>query len=206
MQIIEKEKPYSCSKEQDNGNGSLMRILPIPLYQHFHVRENISLEQEIEEIHIVSALTHVHERSLIACGIYKFIVDELLHNPNKSSITKGLQNANTFYHNSPEYNSFSRLFSNDFSLTSHTDIKSSGYIIDTLEAALWCLLTTNNYSTCVLQAVNLGGDTDTIAAIAGGLAGILYGFNSIPKEWMSSLIRQEYIDSMCLAAAQSWCN
>ena len=57
-----------------------------------------------------------------------------------------------------------------------------------------------------MQAVNLGGDTDTIAAIAGGLAGILYGFNSIPKEWISSLIKYEYIDSMCLAAAQNWYN
>lgn len=63
---------------------------------------------------MVSALTHAHERSLVACGIYKFVADELLHKPNKSSITKGLQNANTFYHNSPEHKSFSRLFSNCF--------------------------------------------------------------------------------------------
>ena len=117
-----------------------------------------------------------------------------------------MQNANTFYHNSPEYKSFSRLFSNDFTLTSRTNIQSSGYITDTLEAAIWCILTTNNYSTCVLQAVNLGGDTDTIAAIAGGLAGILYGFDSIPNKWISSLIKQKDIDSMCLATAQSWCN
>lgn len=65
------------------------------------------------------------------------------------------------------------LFSNKFPLTSSTNIK------DTLEAALWCLLTTNSYSICVLRSVNLGGDTDTIAAIAGGLAGILYGFDAI---------------------------
>ena len=53
---------------------------------------------------------------------------------------------------------------------------------------------------------SIGGDTDTIAAIGGGIAGILYGFDSIPKEWISSLIKQKDIDSMCLAAEQSWCN
>lgn len=201
-----KGKHYSCSNEKDNGNGSLMRILPVPLYQHFYVRENISLEQEIEEIHTVSVLTHAHERSMVACGIYKFIVDELLCKPNKNSIIQGLQKANTFYHNYQEHNSFSHLFSNKFALTSCANIKSSGYVVDTLEAVIWCLLTTNNYVDCVLRAINLGGDTDTIAAIVGGLGGILYSFNAIPKEWISSLIKQEYIDSICLAAAQNWCN
>ena len=92
------------------------------------------------------------------------------------------------------------LFSNKFPLTSSTNIK------DTFEAAIWCLLKTNSYSTCVLQAVNLGGDTDTIAAIAGGLAEILYGFDAIHNKWISSLIKHKYIDSMCLAAAQNWYN
>ena len=114
-----------------------------------------------------------------------------------------MQNANIFYHNSLEHKSSSRLFSNDFPLTSSTNIKSS-YIIDTLEAVTWCLLTTNSYSTCVLQAVNLGRDTDTIAAVVGGLAGILYGFDAIPNKWILSLAQNEIIDSICLAAAQSW--
>src|SRR5699024_500826 len=52
------------------------------------------------------------------------------------------------------------------------EIRSSGYVVDTLEAALWCLWVTNTYKDCVLTAVNLGGDTDTVAAVAGGLAGI----------------------------------
>lgn len=97
------------------------------------------------------------------------------------------------------------MFSNDFTLTSRTNIKSSGYIVDTLEAVIWCLLTTNSYSTCVLQAVNLGGDTDTIAAIVGGLAGILYGFSAIPNKWISSIAQYKTIDAMCMAAAQNWC-
>lgn len=198
-------KLYTCSNEKDNGNGSLMRILPVVLYQHFHTRENISLEQEIAEIHTISALTHAHERSLVACGVYKFVAEELLQTSNKFSIIQGLRYANVFYCNSPEYKSFSRLFSDNFPLISRTNIKSSGYVVDTLEAALWCLLTTNNYFDCVLQAVNLGGDTDTIAAISGGLAGILYGFSAIPNKWILSLVQNEIIDTMCMTAAQSWC-
>lgn len=76
-------------------------------------------------------------------------------------------------------------------------IKSSGYVVDTLQAALWCLLTTDSYSQCVLKAVNLGSDTDTVAAVAGGLAGILYGAESIPEDWLNVLAKKEEIVRLC---------
>ena len=69
---------------------------------------------------------------------------------------------------------------------------------------MWCLLTTDSYKDCVLKAVNLGGDTDTIAAIAGGLAGALYGIESIPEEWLSKLIKREYIEELCDQAYKNW--
>lgn len=97
-----------------------------------------------------------------------------------------------------------RLFSDCFFQTNSQDIRSSGYVIDTLEAAIWSLLTTNSYESCVLRAVNLGGDTDTIAAVSGGLAGILYGIESIPIKWSCVLIQHENLDAMCMAAAKSW--
>ncbi len=77
------------------------------------------------------------------------------------------------------------------------DIKSTGYVIDTFEAAMWCILTTDNYRECIIKAVNLGDDTDSIAAIAGGLAGMIYGFDNIPKEWINDIYKQEVID-VCL--------
>jgi ADP-ribosylglycohydrolase len=82
----------------------------------------------------------------------------------------------------PEIEHYNRIFSPDFEKLPREEIKSGGYVVDTLEAALWCVLTTDSYRECVLKAVNLGGDTDTVAAIAGGLAGALYGYNAIPKE------------------------
>jgi ADP-ribosylglycohydrolase len=67
----------------------------------------------------------------------------------------------------------------------------------TLEAVLWCLLNSASYKECVLKAVNLGEDTDTIAAIAGGLAGLYYGYKGIPKEWVEVIHRREFVEDIC---------
>ena len=68
--------------------------------------------------------------------------------------------------------------------------------METLQAALWCLVKTDNYKACVLKAVNLGMDTDTTAVVAGGLAGILYGYDGIPAEQMEKLQRKDMIENI----------
>lgn len=73
-------------------------------------------------------------------------------------------------------------------------VGSSGYVVDTFVAVMWCLLTTDNYRDCVLKAVNLGSDTDTTAAVAGGLVGIMYGLEGIPDEWLSKMKSMDMID------------
>lgn len=73
------------------------------------------------------------------------------------------------------------------------NIKSSGYVIDTLEASIWSILTTNNYKDAVLKAVNLGHDTDTTGAVTGGLAALIYGMDTIPTEWINALARKDDI-------------
>ena len=70
-------------------------------------------------------------------------------------------------------------------------------MVDTIEAAIWCFLNTISYKDCVLKAVNLGEDTDTIAAVAGGLAGLYYGYEEIPKEWVEVVVRKEYVEGLC---------
>ena len=71
------------------------------------------------------------------------------------------------------------------------------YVVDTLEASIWCLLNTNSYKECVLKAVNLGNDTDTVGSVVGGLAGIYYGSDDIPEEWLDVLVRRQYIEELC---------
>ena len=190
--------------EWDNGNGSLMRIIPIILYLNYSQLNSLSIEEKIKYIENVSSLTHAHIRSQIGCGIYAFVMTELLHNKCKESVYNGIIAADRYYEKVPESQSYSRILNNNIALLSRDEISSSGYVVDCLEAALWCLLTTDSYEACVLKAVNLGDDSDTTAAVAGGLAGILYGFNKIPKKWLDLLQKKDYIENLCVTAALKW--
>jgi hypothetical protein len=91
---------------------------------------------------------------------------------------------------------FKRLVSlsyEEFKAIELKDIRSTGYVIDTLEASLWCIFNTTSYKDAVLKAVNLGDDTDTVGAITGGLAGIIYGYDTIPSEWLEVLAKKDDI-------------
>nr|HQI17037.1 ADP-ribosylglycohydrolase family protein [Bacillota bacterium] len=152
--------------------------------------------------HNVSSLTHAHKRSLIACGIYCSIAAMLMGSTELSTaVSFGISKAVEFYRRHEEYSDelshYERLNNKSFASVPMEDIKSSGYVVDTLEAAAWCLLNTNDYKECVLTAVNLGEDTDTVAAAAGGLAGLYYGYGSIPQEWLSVIVRRGYIEGIC---------
>ena len=92
-----------------------------------------------------------------------------------------------------EHIHFNRMIQNDISSLEKNQINSSGYVIDSLEASLWCFLKTNSFEEAILTAVNLGRDTDTIGAITGGLAGLFYGRKQMPEHWIVSLARMEDI-------------
>lgn len=189
--------PTKCgaTTENSNGNGSLMRILPATLYL-FGTRGKIGGD-ELKIIHDFSALTHGHAVSQIACGIYSLIAAQLLNGKNLSeAFLLGMNNAKNFYGADDSFKTFSRLCDENFSALPEEKISSSGYVLDALEAALWCLLTTDDYKSLALKAVNLGGDTDTTAAIAGGLAGIFYGAEAIPDEWLKILKRRDYLEKI----------
>ena len=115
------------------------------------------------------------------------------------AIQIGLSNAEKYYSDSEfvdEVEKYSRLWREDFANLPEEEIKSTGYVVDTLEAALWCLLNTKDYKSLVLKAVNLGDDTDTVATVAGGLAGIYYGVEEIPEEWLLKLQNREYLEEI----------
>ena len=201
-------EPLMCggTSEYDNGNGSLMRILPIAFYLHsVYGGDFIDHKEAIDIIHNISSLTHAHNISKIACGIYISIAGELINGQKElnSGIYSGITKAKRYYDSTPEYldglKHYARIFSNSFRDTPVDEINSSGYVVDTLEVALWCLLNTDNYECCVLRAVNLGEDTDTVAAVAGGLAGLYYGLDAIPAKWIKQIARLDYIIDLCEA-------
>lgn len=166
----------------DNGNGSLMRILPLAF-----------MNCNDSDVYRVSSLTHAHEISITACEIYVDIATALIEGKEKSIAVK-----ETLSNGFPS--EYERIEMINTSPVSRDDIRSTGFVVDTLEAALWCFLNTDSYKDCVLEAVNLGGDTDTIAAVAGGLAGIYYGVGGekgIPEDWINQIARKKWIKELC---------
>ena len=175
--------------ERDNGNGSLMRILPLVL----HIKD-LDIDERYEWTKKISSITHAHVRSVMACFYYLEFAKKIIEGKDKFQVYNYLQSELTQYFeqrkiNPLEINKFHRLLVEDISKVDEDNIKSSGYVIDTLEAAIWCILTTNNYKDAVLKAVNLGHDTDTTGAVTGGLAALIYGMDTIPTEWINALAR-----------------
>ena len=184
--------------EGSNGNGSLMRILPLlfltrdkPVYRRYQLVQD------------VSSITHRHIRSVLACFIYLEVALEIISGKDKQdAYRQACVTINAFLEEEPvcsdaEKGYFSRVLSGSISSLAVEDIRSSGYVLHTLEAALWCFLTTPNYKEAVLRAVNLGEDTDTTGAVTGGLAGLYYGVEDIPAEWLQVLARREDIETLC---------
>lgn len=179
---VEGISPDKCggTAKSDNGNGALMRILPLAFTD--------AGDEKIDEI---SGLTHNHEISKAGCRLYIEIARQIMKGESLDWILEyGLGSMPAEYIRIPSLR-----------YTFREDIKSSGYVVDTLEAALWCLLHTGSYKNAVLTAVNLGDDTDTVAAATGGLAGLMYGMGEkkggIPKEWIKQIARRAWIRKLC---------
>ncbi len=196
-------KPLECGgkSERENGNGSLMRIMPAALYRAQGLARD-GMEGK-EFIYDLSALTHAHLRSKIGCLIYSKLIADLLYNSEKDKmeiIENSISICKRYFDSledkkvRTEKEKYDRLWNVPaFVGLKEDEIKSSGYVVDTLEAAIWCFLNTDNYKDCVLKAVNLGDDTDTVGAVAGGLAGVYYGMESIPKKWIKLLPKKDWI-------------
>jgi len=178
--------------EDSNGNGSLMRILPAVL--RFAGEPLGSFSDRLEK---VSAITHGHARSRMACVFYGLMVRQLLLGwQPQAALDSARVEFTGWYERSPEFATFHHILEDDLVSVPEGEIVSTGYVLHTLHASLWCLLTTDNYRDCVLKAVNLGGDTDTTGCVAGGLAGVIYGFKSIPADWISHLARKGDVDCL----------
>lgn len=191
--MIQGVRPIECGGKSpdENGNGSLMRVLPLAYYT-----KRMYFKDKIEIIEQVSSLTHAHKRSKLACIFYVELAIRLMEDRNKKEAYKKTIDFINKYCRSryeEEFVFFSRILDESILFLEEEKISSSGYVIDTLEAVIWCFMNSDSYQEAVLKAVNLGGDTDTIAAIVGGLAGIFYGYHAIPDNWIQCLVKKEKI-------------
>jgi len=184
-------------EEMENGNGSLMRILPLITFT-----KDLPIEERYAWTKKVSSLTHAHVRSVMACFYYLEFAKKIMEGIDMGQAYKELQKELLDFFvskniNPMEINKFKRLLVEDISIIQEQNINSSGYVIDTLEASIWCVLTTKSYKEATLKAVNLGHDTNTTGAVTGGLAALIYGIETIPKEWLEVLARKEDIIHLC---------
>lgn len=183
------------AQEDTNGNGSLMRTLPLYFYL-----QNEKLEKHFDTIWHVSALTHPHVRSALACLMYLIMMNEMEKQDSlQNAYLKTAKRMRIFINKNfkEEREHFERLLDNDIQKLPRTELRSGGYVIETLEASFWCLLNTHSYKDAVLCAVNLGFDTDTTGAVTGGLAGMHYGIDTAPVAWYESVVRIEDIETLC---------
>ena len=203
--------PLACGMKEENcnGNGSLMRISPLPFYLlKLYGPEAMEQEAAFELVHNISSLTHAHPISLTGCDIYCAAMLELIKGTAKEEAVQAAGNKMQAYiKKHPEYaaaySKYSRIFKAGFKDTPEYYIESSGYVVHTLEAALWCFLNTGNYKDCVLKAVNLGYDTDSVASVAGSMAGLHYG--NIPADWLHRLRNRKLIDKAINSFTKTIC-
>lgn len=176
------------SDEFSNGNGALMRIVPVSLKCYQNTDKEI-----VQMIEQYATLTHGHIRSTLCSLHYTYFLHALLDGQDlRTSLTIANEKlAPKFVHYEQERQHFERLFIID-TLQRH-EIKSTGYVIDTIEAVYWSLFTSSSYYDAIAKAVHLGNDTDTIGAITGAIAGIYYGTLNIPIEWASMIPRRNDI-------------
>lgn len=181
----------------ENGNGSLMRILPLI----FFLQKNNSFAKRKKIIYDISSITHQHNFSKVACHFFVEMGIKVLAGISFGESYK--ETAKIFLQYYGNIEEFKRIFQQELSHLGESEINSGTYVIDTLEAVIWCLGTTNTYTDAVLKAVNLGNDADTIGALTGGLAGILYGIESIPEKWQSQIVNCEFLKEQAKIAEKS---
>jgi ADP-ribosyl-[dinitrogen reductase] hydrolase len=185
------------------GNGSLMRVLPVSLVARS--------EADVVGLAAASSLpTHPHLRCVHACSLYSALAYRALNGASKDELAIRLGESVMDHHHPPARSNTSdtplepvlreRLqryrVRKDWQARSSDDIRSTGYVVDSLEAALWAFFNTDTFEDGAILAVNLGDDADTVGAIYGGLAGAYYGFEAVPEQWLQDLRRKDLLDGV----------
>lgn len=184
--------------ESDNGNGALMRIAPLAFVLQAEASP-VKIKQVIEQW---CEVTHRHARSHLACIFYiTFLMALISDDHHINALEKAISFCNNHLRTDPQYGNefhhYEAILDQSFLNWERGQVKSDGYVVHSLEAALWCFFKHDSYKGTVLEAVNLGEDTDTIAAIAGTMAGLKYGLHAIPEVWLQKLAQRDKLAILC---------
>lgn len=174
--------PYSGATASNSaGNGSIMRLAPVPMY--CHPNREAALELSAES----SRTTHGAQECLDSCRVLGAVLHSALSGQRKDEVLDSAADIELVSER------VSRIANGAFRRKSENEVRGTGYVVDSLEAALWCFDQTDSFREAVLCAANLGDDADTTAAICGQVAGAFYGVNGIPESWLEKVAMRDEI-------------
>lgn len=180
------DDPYSGSTHpMSAGNGSIMRLAPVPM---FFANDQLMASEAAAES---SKTTHGAKEAVAACRIFSQLIVAALHGHDKDYILS--QKSILPYTLDNLTPGLEAIVNGDYKNKEAIDIRGSGYVVESLEAALWAFWNTSSFEEGALLAVNLGDDADTTGAVYGQIAGAYYGMKGIPKHWLKKLAWKEKI-------------
>ncbi len=176
--------PWGPTDEYSAGNGSLMRLAPVPIFWHRDPELAIRMAAES------SRTTHGTAAAVDACRVACAIMIGALHGvPKHELLAPMYAPVAGLWNREPLHPRIAEVAMGSYHTKSPPDIRGTGYVVESLEAALWAFATTSDFRAGALAAVNLGDDADTTGAIYGQIAGAYYGIDAIPAEWRARITR-----------------
>ena len=172
------------------GNGSIMRLAPVPIFY------SSDLERARLEAVASSRTTHGAAECLDACFFLSDRIWRALHGATKNELLSPL---NDRAWSTPAFQAVAHCA---FVGKGREAISGSGYVVEPLEAAMWCFAETDSFEAAVLAAANLGDDADTTAAVCGQIAGAFYGLDSLPSHWLERLSHRQLIEDLATRLAE----
>lgn len=195
--FMETGQAYAGGEEiYQSGNGSLMRLTPIPIFYRTTLENEEGLNILVKKAADSSRTTHGTKVCLASCKLYALMINKAFNDLSKENILN-FSNAEINKYDL-KVRDFEVILNQDYKNKTRDDIKSTGYVVDSLEAALWAFYNSNNFKDGAILAVNLAGDADTIGAIYGQLAGAFYGVDGIPEEWLNKVVMKNTISETTL--------
>lgn len=194
-------EPYAGSIDLTKaGNGSLMRLAPIPM------RWRNDLGQTAHYAALSSRTTHAAPEAVDACRYFAVLIALALNGFSKEQVLTTNPDCLGVLGSNPRSPAIAEIAAGSYRERKPPQIRGSGYVVHTLEAALWALASTGDFRSGLLKVVNLGEDADTTGAVYGQLAGAIYGIDAIPAEWTGKLVMRGLIEdyAMRLFEASEW--
>ena len=173
-------EPAGLTSPDTAGNGSIMRLAPVPMFYALNIEDAIEFAAQS------SVTTHAAEEAVSACRYMAAVIARALRGNDKEEVLAPVRDSDLA-------DGVKRVAYGSFRIFNPPQIRGSGYVVESLEAALWAFHNTDNFADGACMAVNLGEDSDTTAAVYGQIAGAFYGAREIPMRWANAVVRKDLI-------------